>query len=80
MTGPDFFLPESLQTFFSKILAKHQRQHTLRHPIDPHSLPQRGFSEDKLLDGDQIVAINEEDMSEAPRVKFIELIRQQGAS
>lgn len=34
-----------------------------------------GPSEDKLLAGDQIVAINEEDVSEAPRERFIELIR-----
>ncbi|KAB0405600.1 hypothetical protein E2I00_016416, partial [Balaenoptera physalus] len=33
-----------------------------------------GPSEDKLLAGDQIVAINEEDVSEAPRERFIELI------
>lgn len=49
----------------------------------PHASPfssAGGFSEDKLLAGDQIVAINEEDVSEAPRVRFIELIRQQGAS
>lgn len=49
----------------------------------PHASPfssAGGFSEDKLLAGDQIVAINEENVSEAPRVRFIELIRQQGAS
>ena len=34
-----------------------------------------GPSEDKLLAGDQIVAINEEDVSEASRERFIELIR-----
>lgn len=34
-----------------------------------------GPSEDKLLAGDQILAINEEDVSEAPRERFIELIR-----
>ncbi|KAL0588652.1 FERM and PDZ domain-containing protein 3 [Plecturocebus cupreus] len=34
-----------------------------------------GPSENKLLAGDQIVAINEEDVSEAPRERLIELIR-----
>lgn len=34
-----------------------------------------GPSENKLLAGDQIVAIKEEDVSEAPRERFIELIR-----
>ncbi|KAH0630725.1 hypothetical protein JD844_003908 [Phrynosoma platyrhinos] len=34
-----------------------------------------GPSEDKLLAGDQILAINEEDVSDAPRERFIELVR-----
>ncbi|NXA45786.1 FRPD3 protein, partial [Nothocercus julius] len=34
-----------------------------------------GPSEEKLLPGDQIVAINAEDVSEAPRERFIELVR-----
>nr|XP_016853591.1 PREDICTED: LOW QUALITY PROTEIN: FERM and PDZ domain-containing protein 3 [Anolis carolinensis] len=34
-----------------------------------------GPSEDKLLPGDQILGINEEDVSDAPRERFIELVR-----
>ncbi|KAM7338685.1 hypothetical protein ACRRTK_002169 [Alexandromys fortis] len=44
-------------------------------PVVVRSVRPGGPSEDKLLAGDQIVAINEEDMSEAPRERFIELIR-----
>ncbi|XP_060539964.1 FERM and PDZ domain-containing protein 3 isoform X1 [Pantherophis guttatus] len=35
----------------------------------------RGPSEDKLLAGDQILAINHEDVSDAPRERVIELVR-----
>ncbi|XP_029463217.1 FERM and PDZ domain-containing protein 3 isoform X2 [Rhinatrema bivittatum] len=34
-----------------------------------------GPSEDKLLTGDQILAINEDDVSDVPRERFIELVR-----
>uniref|UniRef100_G1L7Q3 FERM and PDZ domain containing 3 n=2 Tax=Ailuropoda melanoleuca TaxID=9646 RepID=G1L7Q3_AILME len=44
-------------------------------PMVVRSVRPGGPSEDKLLAGDQIVAINEEDVSEAPRERFIELIR-----
>ncbi|KAM6151123.1 FERM and PDZ domain-containing protein 3 isoform 2-T2 [Rhynchocyon petersi] len=44
-------------------------------PVVVRSVRPGGPSEDKLLAGDQIVAINEEDVSEAPRERFIELIR-----
>ncbi|EHB14154.1 FERM and PDZ domain-containing protein 3 [Heterocephalus glaber] len=44
-------------------------------PAVVQSVRPGGPSEDKLLAGDQIVAINEEDVSEAPRERFIELIR-----
>ncbi|NWT02221.1 FRPD3 protein, partial [Mionectes macconnelli] len=40
------------------------------------SLLAGGPSEDKLLPGDQILAINDEDVSEAPRERFIELVRK----
>ncbi|XP_004590228.2 FERM and PDZ domain-containing protein 3 [Ochotona princeps] len=45
-------------------------------PVVVRSVRPGGPSEDKLLAGDQIVAINEEDVSEAPRERFIELIRR----
>ncbi|XP_020935849.1 FERM and PDZ domain-containing protein 3 isoform X3 [Sus scrofa] len=44
-------------------------------PVVVRSVRPGGPSEDKLLAGDQIVAINEENVSEAPRERFIELIR-----
>ncbi|KAF6090420.1 FERM and PDZ domain containing 3 [Phyllostomus discolor] len=44
-------------------------------PVVVRSVRPGGPAEDKLLTGDQIVAINEEDVSEAPRERFIELIR-----
>ncbi|KAM8753039.1 FERM and PDZ domain-containing protein 3 [Rhynchonycteris naso] len=44
-------------------------------PVVVRSVRPGGPSEDKLLAGDQIVAINEEDVSEVPRERFIELIR-----
>ncbi|XP_066212194.1 FERM and PDZ domain-containing protein 3 [Saccopteryx leptura] len=44
-------------------------------PVVVRSVRPGGPSEDKLLTGDQIVAINEEDVSEVPRERFIELIR-----
>ncbi|XP_053437064.1 FERM and PDZ domain-containing protein 3 isoform X3 [Nycticebus coucang] len=44
-------------------------------PVVVRSVRPGGPSEDKLLAGDQIVAINEEDVSEASRERFIELIR-----
>ncbi|XP_005404758.1 PREDICTED: FERM and PDZ domain-containing protein 3-like [Chinchilla lanigera] len=44
-------------------------------PVVVRSVRPGGPSEDKLLAGDQIVAINEEDVSEAPRERCIELIR-----
>lgn len=41
-----------------------------------NSLPLAGGpSEDKLLPGDQILAIDAEDVSDAPRARFIELVR-----
>jgi len=43
-------------------------------PVVVRSVRPGGPSEDKLLAGDQIMAINEEDVSEAPRERFIELI------
>ncbi|KAI1234709.1 FERM and PDZ domain-containing protein 3, partial [Lamprotornis superbus] len=45
-------------------------------PVVVRSVAAGGPSEDKLLPGDQILAINDEDMSEAPRERFIELVRQ----
>ncbi|XP_045044428.1 FERM and PDZ domain-containing protein 3 isoform X1 [Desmodus rotundus] len=45
-------------------------------PVVVRSVRPGGPAEDKLLAGDQIVAINEEDVSEAPRERFIELIRR----
>uniref|UniRef100_A0A804HKR2 FERM and PDZ domain containing 3 n=1 Tax=Homo sapiens TaxID=9606 RepID=A0A804HKR2_HUMAN len=44
-------------------------------PVVVRSVRPGGPSENKLLAGDQIVAINEEDVSEAPRERLIELIR-----
>ncbi|KAM6323130.1 FERM and PDZ domain-containing protein 3 [Podargus strigoides] len=45
-------------------------------PVVVRSVTAGGPSEDKLLPGDQILAINDEDVSEAPRERFIELIRK----
>ncbi|OXB57169.1 hypothetical protein ASZ78_000570 [Callipepla squamata] len=45
-------------------------------PVVVRSVAAGGPSEDKLLPGDQILAINNEDVSEAPRERFIELIRK----
>ncbi|XP_051486036.1 FERM and PDZ domain-containing protein 3 isoform X1 [Apus apus] len=45
-------------------------------PVVVRSVAPGGPSEDKLLPGDQILAINDEDVSEAPRERFIELIRK----
>ncbi|NWT44353.1 FRPD3 protein, partial [Chroicocephalus maculipennis] len=45
-------------------------------PVVVRSVAAGGPSEDKLLPGDQILAINDEDVSEAPRERFIELIRK----
>nr|XP_056715640.1 FERM and PDZ domain-containing protein 3 [Euleptes europaea] len=44
-------------------------------PVVVRSVTPGGPSEDKLLAGDQILAINDEDVSEAPRERFIELVR-----
>ncbi|XP_048370637.1 FERM and PDZ domain-containing protein 3 isoform X2 [Sphaerodactylus townsendi] len=44
-------------------------------PVIVRSVTPGGPSEDKLLAGDQILAINDEDVSEAPRERFIELVR-----
>nr|XP_060612161.1 FERM and PDZ domain-containing protein 3 [Anolis sagrei ordinatus] len=44
-------------------------------PVVVRSVIPGGPSEDKLLPGDQILAINEEDVSDAPRERFIELVR-----
>ncbi|XP_067404529.1 FERM and PDZ domain-containing protein 3 [Emydura macquarii macquarii] len=44
-------------------------------PVVVRSVTAGGPSEDKLLPGDQIVAINDEDVSEAPRERFIDLVR-----
>ncbi|NXF10464.1 FRPD3 protein, partial [Smithornis capensis] len=45
-------------------------------PVVVRSVAAGGPSEDKLLPGDQILAINDEDVSEAPRERFIELVRK----
>ncbi|NWZ05193.1 FRPD3 protein, partial [Agelaius phoeniceus] len=45
-------------------------------PVVVRSVAAGGPSEDKLLPGDQILAINDEDVSEAPRERFIELVRR----
>ncbi|NXK89519.1 FRPD3 protein, partial [Formicarius rufipectus] len=45
-------------------------------PVVVRSVVAGGPSEDKLLPGDQILAINDEDVSEAPRERFIELVRK----
>ncbi|KAF1531001.1 FERM and PDZ domain-containing protein 3, partial [Eudyptula albosignata] len=45
-------------------------------PVVVRSVAAGGPSEDKLLPGDQILAINNEDVSEAPRERFIELVRK----
>ncbi|XP_078542432.1 FERM and PDZ domain-containing protein 3 [Lissotriton helveticus] len=44
-------------------------------PVIIRSVTAGGPSDDKLLTGDQILAINEEDVSDAPRERFIELVR-----
>ncbi|XP_044308643.1 FERM and PDZ domain-containing protein 3 [Varanus komodoensis] len=44
-------------------------------PVVVRSVTPGGPSEDKLLAGDQILAINNEDVSDAPRARFIELVR-----
>ncbi|XP_062997881.1 FERM and PDZ domain-containing protein 3 [Elgaria multicarinata webbii] len=44
-------------------------------PVVVRSVTPGGPSEDKLLAGDQILAINDEDVSDAPRERFIELVR-----
>ncbi|XP_075752823.1 FERM and PDZ domain-containing protein 3 [Pelodiscus sinensis] len=44
-------------------------------PVVVRSVTAGGPSEDKLLAGDQIVAINDEDVSDAPRERFIDLVR-----
>ncbi|XP_063169811.1 FERM and PDZ domain-containing protein 3 [Candoia aspera] len=44
-------------------------------PVVVRSVTSGGPSEDKLLAGDQILAINHEDVSDAPREKIIELVR-----
>ncbi|XP_070616199.1 FERM and PDZ domain-containing protein 3 isoform X1 [Erythrolamprus reginae] len=44
-------------------------------PVACRGRPTGGPSEDKLLAGDQIVAINHEDVSDAPRERVIELVR-----
>ncbi|XP_061455057.1 FERM and PDZ domain-containing protein 3 [Rhineura floridana] len=44
-------------------------------PVVVRSVTPGGPSEDKLLAGDQILAINNEDVSDAPRERFIELVR-----
>ncbi|NXX76313.1 FRPD3 protein, partial [Urocolius indicus] len=45
-------------------------------PVVVRSVAAGGPSEEKLLPGDQILAINHEDVSEAPRERFIELVRK----
>ncbi|NXW56639.1 FRPD3 protein, partial [Eurystomus gularis] len=45
-------------------------------PVVVRSVAAGGPSEDKLLPGDQILAINDEDVSEASRERFIELVRK----
>ncbi|KAM9373903.1 FERM and PDZ domain-containing protein 3 [Phaethornis superciliosus] len=45
-------------------------------PVVVRSVAPGGPSEDKLLPGDQILAINDEDVSEAPRERVIELVRK----
>ncbi|NXI35244.1 FRPD3 protein, partial [Galbula dea] len=45
-------------------------------PVVVRSVAAGGPSEDKLLPGDQILAINDEDVSEAPRERVIELVRK----
>ncbi|KAF1665898.1 FERM and PDZ domain-containing protein 3, partial [Aptenodytes patagonicus] len=45
-------------------------------PVVVRSVAAGGPSEDKLLPGDHILAINDEDVSEAPRERFIELVRK----
>ncbi|XP_053130222.1 FERM and PDZ domain-containing protein 3 isoform X2 [Hemicordylus capensis] len=44
-------------------------------PVVVRSVTAGGPSEDKLLAGDQVLAINDEDVSDAPRERFIELVR-----
>ncbi|XP_072286055.1 FERM and PDZ domain-containing protein 3 [Pyxicephalus adspersus] len=44
-------------------------------PVVVRSVVAGGPSENKLLSGDQILAINNEDVSGAPRERFIELVR-----
>ncbi|XP_075691714.1 FERM and PDZ domain-containing protein 3 isoform X2 [Rhinoderma darwinii] len=44
-------------------------------PVVVRSVISGGPSENKLLSGDQILAINDEDVSEASRERFIELVR-----
>ncbi|KAM3827804.1 FERM and PDZ domain-containing protein 3-like isoform 2-T2 [Vipera latastei] len=44
-------------------------------PVVVRSVTSGGPSEDKLLAGDQILAINHEDVSDAPRERVIELVR-----
>ncbi|XP_062440558.1 FERM and PDZ domain-containing protein 3 [Rhea pennata] len=44
-------------------------------PVVVRSVTAGGPSEEKLLAGDQILAIDDEDVSEAPRERFIELVR-----
>ncbi|XP_030066601.1 FERM and PDZ domain-containing protein 3 [Microcaecilia unicolor] len=44
-------------------------------PVVVRSVTAGGPSEDKLLAGDQILAINEDDVSDVPRERFIELVR-----
>ncbi|XP_069469148.1 FERM and PDZ domain-containing protein 3 [Ambystoma mexicanum] len=44
-------------------------------PVVIRSVTAGGPSEEKLLTGDQILVINEEDVSDAPRERFIELVR-----
>ncbi|XP_053569605.1 FERM and PDZ domain-containing protein 3 [Bombina bombina] len=45
------------------------------HPVVVRSVISGGPSENKLLSGDQILAIDNEDVSEASRERFIELVR-----
>ncbi|KAM4696087.1 FERM and PDZ domain-containing protein 3 [Rhinophrynus dorsalis] len=45
-------------------------------PVVVRSVIAGGPSENKLLSGDQILAINQEDVSEASRERFIELVRK----
>ncbi|XP_077139501.1 FERM and PDZ domain-containing protein 3 isoform X1 [Ranitomeya variabilis] len=44
-------------------------------PVVVRSVISGGPSENKLLSGDQVLAINDEDVSEASRERFIELVR-----